>query len=221
MTTTILSIDPATCTGWAMFEIDRQAETVTLKEYGAVEVDKRAVLEGDRMLSLRHQVAALIDRQTPEHVHIETYFFNRRTCNGSDVNVLLRGAIYQLLCERKIGYTLHAPTHWKKFIGGTAVPRKSDIEKFGKARAGKAYIAAALGAKFGIHFPSHTRIGGRRLTFKSDISDAVGIGLYGILCNAPTCRVQPNDARDPEITVTLGTSDEPPLAAPASIPPEL
>ena len=201
--TTILSIDPATCTGWALFEIDEHSQTVTLKDYGALEVDKTAELEGHKMLSLRHQVAAILDRQPPEHVHIETYFFNRRTCNGSDVNVLLRGAIYQLLCERGIGYTLHAPTHWKKFIGGTAVPRKTDIAKFGKTRAAKAYIAAALGSKYGIFFPSHTRIGGRRLTFKWDISDAVGIGLYGILSTLPNVRVYPNDAREPEVTVVL------------------
>lgn len=202
---TVLAIDPATSTGWARFSVDPEAESVGLLEYGALEVDKNATLEGDKMLSLRRQVAQILDDCTPpaEHVHIETYFFNRRTCNGSDLNVLLRGAIYQLLCERRIPYTLHAPTHWKKFVAGTAVPRKSDIEKYGKARAGKAYVVAALGEKYNIHFPRHTRIGGRRLAFRHDISDAVGIGLYGILSNTPNVRVAANDAREPELVVTL------------------
>ena len=90
-----MSIDPATSTGWAIFEMDMRSETVTLVEYGAVQVDKQAELIGYKMLSLRRQIAALLDRYPPEHVHIETYFFSRRTCNGSDVNELVN----ELFCD--------------------------------------------------------------------------------------------------------------------------
>ena len=158
------------------------------------------------MLSLRHQLGQVLDKlpEPPRHAHIESFFFNRRTCNGSEINVILRAAVYQLLTERGVSYTLHPPTHWKKFIAGTAVPRKADVAMFGKAKAGKAYIVQALAEKYGIHFPSHTRIGGRRLTFKTDISDAVGIGIYGMLSHAPGVRIAPHDAREP--VVDLGGS---------------
>jgi Holliday junction resolvasome RuvABC endonuclease subunit len=209
MSTTVLAVDPASCTGWALFDVSD--EHIHIREFGAIEVDKGAESEGAKMLSLRVQIAHVLDKLTerPYHAHIESFFFNRRTCNGSEVNVVLRAAIYQLLTERGITYSLHPPTHWKKFIGGTAVPRKADIQKFGKAKAGKAYIVQALADKFEIHFPSHTRIGNRRLTFKTDISDAVGIGIYGILTQFPQLRVVPHDAREPVLNLSARASTPP------------
>ena len=215
MSNTILAVDPASCTGWVLFDVtDGEANII---EYGAIEVDKNAESEGHRMLSLRTQLDQVLRKvpNTPKHAHIESFFFNKRTCNGSEINVILRAAVYQLLAERGIPYTLHPPTHWKKFIGGSAVPRKSDIAKFCKSKAGKAYIVEALGDKYAIHFPTHTRIGGRRLTFKSDISDAVGIGIYGMVCQTPNLRIMPHDSREPVLNIPSSASstapeDEPP-----------
>lgn len=209
----ILAVDPASCTGWVLFDVtDGEASII---EYGAIEVDKTAESEGHRMLSLRTQLGQVLNKlpQNPKHAHIESFFFHKRTCNGSEINVILRAAVYQLLAERGVPYTLHPPTHWKKFIGGTAVPRKSDIAKFGKAKAGKAYIIEALAEKYGIHFPSHTRIGGRRLAFKTDISDAVGIGIYGMVCQTPNLRIMAHDSREPVLNLPA-SSTSPAVALP-------
>ena len=202
----ILAVDPASCTGWVLFNIvDGEANIL---EYGAIEVDKTAESEGRRMISLRTQLEQVLNKlpQNPKHAHIESFFFNKRTCNGSEINVILRAAVYQLLAERRVPYTLHPPTHWKKFIGGSAVPRKTDIVKFGKAKASKAYIVEALAEKYGIHFPSHTRIDGRRLTFKTDISDAVGIGIYGMVCQTPNLRIMSHDSRDPVLNLPTSST---------------
>ena len=221
MSRTVLAVDPASCTGWALFDV--AGSDARIRAYGAIEVDKAAQSEGARMLSLRRQIASVLDAlpQPPEHAHIESFFFNRRTCNGAEINVVLRAAVYQLLEERGVPYTLHPPTHWKRFIGGTAVPRKADVAKFGRAKAGKAYIVQALADKYGIHFPLHTRIGNRRLAFKTDISDAVGIGIYGMLSTAPQLRVSPHDTREPEVRIGSGrppdaASESPPAAQPAA-----
>lgn len=202
MSRTVLSVDPASCTGWALFDVDGSGHA-SLRQFGAMEVDKGAESEGSRMLSLRNQLIALLEplEAPPVHAHIESFFFNRRTCNGSEINVVLRAAIYQLLAERGIPYTLHGPSHWKKFIAGTSVPRKSDVAKFGKGKAAKAYIQQALEDRYAIFFPTHTRIHGRRLQFKTDISDAVGIGIYGMSAAHPGLRVAPHDAREPVVTI--------------------
>lgn len=203
MTHTILAIDPASCTGWALFDVDDNG-CASIRGLGAIEVDKTATSEGHRMLSLRQQLLEVVRtlEAPPAHAHIESFFFNRRTCNGSELNVVLRAAVYQLLAELGVPYSLHGPSHWKKYISGTSVPRKADVTKFGKTKAAKAYIMQALAEKYNIHFATHTLIRGRRLQFKADISDAVGIGIYGMSVSQPGLRVAPYDAREPTLTIS-------------------
>ena len=215
MPSTVLAIDPASCTGWAAFTLAEDDE-VRLHSFGAIEVDKSCTLEGDKMLSLRGQVAQLLDSLPPPVVaaHVETYYFSRRCCNGAALNLVLRAALYQLLCERRIPYTLHGPSHWKRFVAGSATPSKADVQAFGKAKAAKAFVVAALARKYGIHFPTRVRVGHRHLAFKTDISDAVAIGIYGMTSARPAVRVQPYDGREPEVLVDArappaeGSSDE-------------
>ena len=143
------------------------------------------------MLSMRKCVSDILAQYSPvSHVHVETFFFSKKFCNGSDVNLILRAAIYQLLREKNITYTLHGPAQWKRFIVGRVQPTKSDIDKHGKTKASKAIVVDALTSKYNIRFPSHIRLAGRRVQFKYDISDAVAIGLYGMIASTPGVTVE-------------------------------
>ena len=155
------------------------------------------------MLSLRGQVAQLLDSLPPPVVAHGTYYFSRRCCNGAALNLVLRAALYQLLCERRIPHTLHGPSHWKRIEAGSATPSQADVQAFGKAKAATAFVVAALARKYGIHFPTRVRVGHRHLAFKTDISDAVAIGIYGMTSARPAGRGQPDDGREPECSPTL------------------
>ena len=186
----IISFDPAISTGYAIFTISSDL-IVTLDKFGIIKVDTTSPYQGDYMLSLRNQIINILDSLTHrvEYIHIESFFFNKKFCAGADLNIVLRSAIYQLAREREIAYSMHAPTHWKKFIATRARPNARDIEKHGKNKAAKAYIVDALKTRFNIHFPAHTFINGRRCAFRYDVSDAVAIGIYGILVDNPAAKI--------------------------------
>lgn len=190
--TSILALDPATSTGWAYFTVEEGV--ATLRKMGVLPVENSSPYQGDAMLSLRAQVEGVMESlpAPPDMCHIETFFFSKKFCNGSDLNLLLRGAIYQLMRERQIPYALHAPTMWKKFVAGRSRPNKGDIEKHGKTKAAKEYVKDALRDKYAIELPSYTLVNGRRRAFRHDISDAIGIGIYGIACENANVRFAPH-----------------------------
>lgn len=192
----IMSVDPASCSGFCIFERDDDG-TVRIVKCGAFVVDTNSEYQGDHMLSMREEIERVM-RFAPgpiDHVHIETFFFSKKFCQGSDLNLILRSAIYQLLRENGIPYSLHGPTHWKKFIVGHVRPTKQEIEKHGKTKAPKAIVVDALKNKYSIQMPMSTSLASsgksRRVQFKYDISDAVGIGIYGILSSDPSCKILP------------------------------
>ena len=110
----VLALDPATSTGWARFRLDDGV--AALEGMGALPVENTTPYQGDAMLSLRTQVAALLDAmpEAPTMCHVETFFFSKRFCNGSDLNLLLRGAIYQLLRERGAKDGIHDKSAYLK-----------------------------------------------------------------------------------------------------------
>lgn len=191
MTSYVIALDPATSTGWARFRLEE--DQAYLEDMGVLQVETSSPYQGDAMLSLRTQVEKVLNDlpMSPAMCHVETFFFSKKFCNGSDMNLLLRGAIYQLMRERGIDYTLHAPSHWKKFVAGRAVPNKSDIEKYGKAKAAKDFVKNALTQKYKIEFPTHSLVRGRRLKFRHDVSDAVGIGIFGIASQKANVQFMP------------------------------
>ena len=218
----ILSIDPATTTGWAVFRIDshRDEYMATLQSWGAFVVDNSSPYQGDMMLSMRTEVINILDSmsEAPGRVHIETFFFNKKFCQGSDVNLLLRGAIYQLLRERGISYSVHAPTHWKKFVAGSSKPSKSDITSYGKTKAAKEYIKAALRDKYQIRFPERCTVKGRRVAFKHDISDATAIGIFGISVDYPNVLIAPYEDAS-TLSLHVNCDNNASSSPPAQFPP--
>ena len=197
----IVSIDPATCSGFCIFE-KHEDNTVRIVKCGAFVVDTTSEYQGDHMLNMREELERVMSFAPGpiEHVHIETFFFSKKFCQGSDLNLILRAAIYQLLRETGIPYTLHGPTHWKKFIVGHVRPTKQETERHGKTKAPKAIVVDALKNKYNIQMPVSTSLSSsgksRRVQFKYDTSDAIGIGIYGILSADPSCNILPYSPPD-------------------------
>lgn len=193
--TVIMSVDPASCTGFCIFE--KREDCVQIVKCGAFIVDTSSEYQGDHMLNMRKELMRVMEFAPGpiEHVHVETFFFSKKYCQGSDLNLILRGAIYQLLREVEIPYTLHGPTHWKKFIVGHVRPTQNEIDRHGKTKASKAIVVDALHLKYDIKLSNSTTLttGGksRRVQFKYDTSDAIGIGIYGIMSTDPMCKILP------------------------------
>ncbi len=187
-----LAIDPASSTGWARADLDREGN-VTLKEYGIIEV-KNAALDkfstvGETCNDLYESIEKLVDERTPEIVYVEDFFVSSRATRGVNLNLYLRGAIAMLLSRRKIKYKFLSPSEWKSYVTGSrsGKPTKSEKSALGK-NANKTIITEKLAERYGITFPEKIHISGKLRKFKYDISDAVGILLCGIHSDNPHAR---------------------------------
>lgn len=187
-----LAIDPASSTGWARADLDREGN-VTLKDYGIIEV-KNAASEkfstvGETCNDLYESIEKLVDERTPEIVYVEDFFVSSRATRGVNLNLYLRGAIAMLLSRRKIKYKFLSPSEWKSYVTGSrsGKPTKSEKSALGK-NANKTIITEKLAERYGITFPEKIHISGKLRKFKYDISDAVGILLCGIHSDNPHAR---------------------------------
>jgi Holliday junction resolvasome RuvABC endonuclease subunit len=188
----VLSLDPATTTGWAICEVEEQGKTVTLVDMGAFKVDTAKPEDdaddptGRWCNALSRKVDELLS-PLPDVCFVEDFFFSPRARNGSTLNVYFRAAIFMLLSSRGVRYRKFSPTHWKTFITGAASgrPGKQRVLAEGKASANKTVVFDALRDRYGVSFPETTTINGRKLKFKYDVSDAVGIAFFGVHLEHP------------------------------------
>lgn len=188
----ILSLDPATTTGFCICDIEDN-ETVVIKEMGAFKIEVKKYdgdlndFTGKTCNNMYEKVEKLVTQYSPDLCVIEDYFFSNKNRNGSSLNIYLRGAIFMLLDDYNIRYRKFSPTHWKTFITGTlsGKPSKARIARDGKAAANKTVVYDSLVERYNIQFPPTTTINGKTLKFKYDVSDAVGIALFGVHLERP------------------------------------
>ena len=86
-----------------------------------------------------------------------------------------------MICrELKLDYYTFSPSIWKKFIAGKSKPEKDQVKTWGVLNAKKIYIQDALWKKYKIRFPNHciSQKTGKPITFRYDISDAIGQLIY-------------------------------------------
>lgn len=165
-----VSIDPATSTGWARFDVQPEAKTVGVT-FGQFRVNTRTKTgHGDWCLDMERRIDALLDDGPPiAHAFVEDYFFSARACNGVTINVKFRAVIEMCLRRRGIEYTLVHPASWFAAVVGSVPKRTATQER-------KKRTMLALDARYGIRVPSHD---GRRKT-PSDVYDAIAIGVHGL-----------------------------------------
>jgi Holliday junction resolvasome RuvABC endonuclease subunit len=178
----VLALDPATSTGYAVCEMDATTKKTKLVSWGIIKVNTTSEFEGDWMNDLSRKIDARLLDPKPDLVFVENYFFSQKKCSGAPVNVYFRAAIYALMRTRNIPYRILNPTFWKTFITGvpSGKPSKERIKRDGKAAANKTIVYEALKERFNTSFPDYIKVEGKRVKFKYDISDAVGIAYCGI-----------------------------------------
>ena len=179
----VLGLDPARSTGFARCDVNVDG-VVRLVKYGVIEVKSDAGTDGSGVgktcLELYEKLEPLFD-PLPDAVFIEDYFASSRTRNGTNLNLYLR-AVVALKCEQKgIAHRFLTPTEWKTHVTGMRGGRPTKaMKQSAGAKANKLVIVDALRDRYGVTFPSHITIDGKKRVFKHDISDAVGICFCGI-----------------------------------------
>lgn len=193
----ILSLDPATTTGWSILEVSTEPAAVCIIDYGFFVVDISSKYEGDHCLSMQQKVNELVAKWDVNMVCLENYYFSRNAKQGANKNVFLRASILMHCRSLKppLHYEFISVFDWKKFICGRSTP-PPDVKKIYKTTANKMMTIISLWDKYKIQFPnrfppcpsSGGAPAGRRgvatnkatkpLVFKTDISDSIAIGIY-------------------------------------------
>ncbi len=175
----VLILDPATTTGYCIFEYDKNKTLANIVNWGFIEVEDHEIL-GDRYLDYLSKIEKLIKDNNIEDVALEDYFFSRRTPQGANLNCAYRAMIHMKCRELNLNYTILNISLWKKFIAGRTTPTKEQKKKWGKEASKKLMIQEALFKKWKIKFPNHSISSktGKPVKFKYDIVDAVGMAIF-------------------------------------------
>jgi Holliday junction resolvasome RuvABC endonuclease subunit len=158
MIKTILSIDPSTSCGFALYLYDQKKNALNLIY--------SCVVDGS-LLKIGRFAAILIKITHPDEMYIEDYLFNKFTRNGANVNVEIRG-ILKWLYEDIMGReaTVMGIGEWTKLATGNGRAKKKDV----------IVALQTLGVECNYSFVNH-----RLLKFRDDESDAIAIGYAGII----------------------------------------
>lgn len=179
---TLLSLDPAHSCGWSIFKIYKESNNIHLIKCDFLEIDTKSDYIGDACISLKTQVKEIIENFNVDEVCVEDYFMSSRKCQGANMNVYFRGAIYILCRELNIHYDIIPVWGWKSFVSGQITPNKEMKKYYGKELANKIFIQEALWIRYKLRFPNYSisKNTGKPISIRYDMIDSVGIGLFHI-----------------------------------------
>lgn len=178
----ILSIDPATSTGWAIFEV--HDGVTTKKDHGIIVFTHNS--EGELMSKIYKWVTHVCKKFGIKYIALENYFFSSRAKQGANINLYIRGAMMMASHDLGIPYDIINITDWKYHICGTKRPTKELIARMpGKTaktrreKANKEMVREAIRDRWNFQLSSHmVSESGNLVTTKSDELDAIAIGIY-------------------------------------------
>lgn len=175
----VLIIDPASSTGYCVYQIDDQA-SVEIIDWGFIDVDNTTDYDGDRYIDLRNKVKKIIRHHSIDIVGIEDYFFSNRSPQGSTLNCAYRAVVHMLCRELDIHYEILNISLWKKFVNGRSTSTKAQKALWGKEPSKKLMTQESLWKKWQIRFPNHSisKKTGNPIKFRYDIVDAVGMAVF-------------------------------------------
>lgn len=175
----VLILDPASSTGYCIYEIDDQA-SVTITHWGFIDVENTTDYDGDRYIDLSNKIAKLIADHDIKQVGVEDYFFSGRSPQGATLNCAYRAVIHMVCRQMNIHYDIINISLWKKLINGRTTPTKEQKAKWGKEPSKKLMTQESLYKKWNIKFPNHSLSlkTGKPIKFRYDIVDAVGMAVF-------------------------------------------
>ena len=167
--TRYIAIDPALSCGFAILQLNEAGQILSI-DVGVLDVSSKGYTcdgqgDGARLNALTRQLAPLLS-PSPDRVFGESFFGHSR---GSDaISFKVRGAIEMLVAKDGVPYHEVAQQTWKKAVAGSGT-------------ADKGLVKTQIESKMGHSFPDTLYINRRWQNFRDDASDAVGIGLWGVL----------------------------------------
>jgi hypothetical protein len=175
---TILALDPAHSTGYAVAKID--GDKCNIVEYGFIDVDSSSMYIGDWCLDLQKRVSSIQERVMADEIAVEDYFFSSRFVSGTNVNPAYRTALHMWARDKGLHYEVLNISNWKVFVAGRSTPTREQKLLWGKEPAKKLMIVQALWERFGIRFPNHSisESTGKPIIFRFDVVDAVAQAMY-------------------------------------------
>jgi Holliday junction resolvasome RuvABC endonuclease subunit len=176
----VLTIDPASSTGYAVTNINVQEDTADIFDYGFINIDNSSKYMGDWCISIMEEVKQLIYKYNAELVTVEGYFSTGKFCGGADINYFYRAAIHILCRQFKLHYEILNVSEWKKYIAFRSTPTKEQKKNWGKEAAKKLFVQQALWERYSIKFPnfSISNKTGKPVKFCFDIVDSVAMAVY-------------------------------------------
>jgi crossover junction endodeoxyribonuclease RuvC len=150
----ILGIDPGMCfTGYAVFELDNRV--TRLLSYGLLRFNAKKPLP-ERILEFHEKIALLAKNYTITHIAIETPFLGKNAQNFLKLGYL-RGIIYLLSQKNNIKILEFSPREVKCSVTGSGGADKQQVA-----------------------FMVHRLMPAIEVNLKSDVTDALAIGLCGV-----------------------------------------
>ena len=176
----VLVLDPASSTGYCIYELDEKSSTATIIEWGFIDILNESDYDGDRYLDLLDQVDKLICNNDIDEVAIEDYFFSRRSPQGANLNCSYRAMIHMKCRELGKHYDILNISLWKKYINGRSTSTKEQKAKWGKEPSKKLMTQESLWKRYQIRFPNHSKSlkTGKPIKFRYDIVDAVAMAIF-------------------------------------------
>lgn len=170
-----LSIDPATSSGYAIFNVEKQ-----LIHYGFFK-PRTSNLENE-LSDIHDFFKRLIHEHKITNVFIEDFKVGSRQQKSAaeksySIRAILRYLAYKQNCKIKVVNI----SEWRKYIVGKANISKEDKKKHGKD-ANKIMVINALKNKYNIILPDKTEnpLTGNHNKTPYDITDAIAIGLFSL-----------------------------------------
>lgn len=195
----ILVLDPANCTGYCIYEFDKNKASANIISWGFIDIEQEKYL-GDQYVDLLSKVEKLIKDNDIDEVAVEDYFFSRKSPQGANLNCSYRAMIHMKCRELGKHYEVLNISLWKKFICGRSTSTKEQKAKWGKEPSKKLMTQESLWKKWKIRFPNHSISlkTGKPIKFRYDIVDAVAMAIFhaSIYLNANNIKYSVNTTDD-------------------------
>ena len=176
----ILVLDPASSTGYCIYEYDKDNASATIDSWGFIDIENVSDYDGDRYIDLANHIEKLVKDNNIEEIALEDYFFSRRSPQGANLNCSYRAIIHMKARELGLHYEILNISLWKKYINGRSTSTKEQKKKWGKEPSKKLMTQESLWQKYQIRFPNHSlsQKTGKPIKFRYDIVDAVAMAIF-------------------------------------------
>lgn len=177
----LLVLDPGASCGYCIIHVDVVKREGKIKSSGFFDVDTSSPFVGDWCIDLMKRLDIFEKNEGPfEEVGVEDYFFSSKFKQGANINPAYRTAIHIWCRQREKHYEVLNISAWKVFVCGRTTPSREQKARWGAGPSKKIVVVEGLRERFGIFFPkfSISTKTNRKIIFRYDIADAVGLALY-------------------------------------------